>query len=162
MIIQSIQSITKEQISRFDCGVNELNDYLKKYAAQNDKKNMGKSFVGVDDGRVTGYYTLSNAQVAFEEIDEDMRKGLPKYPIPAIRIARLAVNKNHQGEGVGRLLLKDAFLRILNVSVNTGIYFVIVDAKDSAKSFYEHYGFRALSDGKTYIIPVRTILKALS
>ena len=162
MKIVPIGKINKKDIESFDCGVDALNDFFKKYAIQNDKKNIGKTFVCSNEKEIVGFYTLSNAQIAFNELSGSLAKGLPRYPIPCIRIARLAVDKKYQNEGKGSFLLRDALLRIVNLSFQTGIYFVIVDAKDSSKSFYEHYGFIKLNDvDLTYLLAVETIKKAI-
>ena len=162
MKIVSIKEISKESIASFDCGNEALNVFFQKYALQNDKKNIGQTFVCMDETDAVGYYTLSNAQIAFAELSKQLAKGLPKYPIPCIRIARLAVDKKCQRDGKGSLLLRDALLRIVNLSNQTGIFFVIVDAKESSKSFYEHYGSIKLNDAElTYVLPVETVKKAM-
>ena len=162
MKIVPVNKIRKEDMESFDCGVEALNDFFKKYAIQNDKKNIGKTFVCSNEKEIVGFYTLSNAQIAFNDLSGSLTKGLPKYPIPCIRIARLAVDKKYQNGGNGSFLLRDALLRIVNLSFQTGIYFVIVDAKESSKSFYEHYGFIKLNDADmTYLMKVETIKKAI-
>lgn len=160
MRIVSIQKVSKKEIREFHCGIEELDTFIGKYAMQNDKKDIGKSFVLTDESRIIGFYTLSNAQIAFGELKESLSKGLPKYPVPCIRIARLAVAEEFQKRGYGAILLKDAILRILNVADHTGIYFVIVDAKESFFSFYEKYGFVRLEHDLTYLLPIATIRKA--
>ena len=161
MKIVPVREIKKDEIARFDCGIDQLNTFLEKYANQNDRKNIGKTFVCIEDGSIIGYYTLASAQIAFEKLTDRLSKGLPKYPIPCIRIVRLAVDKNSQKEGYGSILLKDALLRIVKLSYHTGICFVIVDAKETSKSFYERYGFMSLNDKElTYILPIETIKKA--
>ena len=162
MKIVPIKEVNKDDIVSFDCGIEALNVYFKRYALQNDRKNIGKTFVCLDEDDIIGYYTLSNAQITFDELSKSLSKGLPKYPIPCIRIARLAVNNTYQVKGNGALLLRDALLRIVNLSYQTGICFVIVDAKEGSKRFYEHYGFVKLNDIElTYLLPVETIKKAL-
>ena len=87
---------------------------------------------------------------------------MPKYPIPALRIARLAVDKELERKGVGKWLLAQAFIKIIQVADVTGIYFIIVDAKETSKSFYEHYGFIKFKDEDlTYFILVDTVRKAI-
>jgi GNAT superfamily N-acetyltransferase len=162
MKIIPINEINKEDIDSFDCGVEALNDFFRKYAIQNDRKNIGKTFVCSNEKEIVGFYTLSNAQIAFNDLSGSLAKGLPRYPIPCIRIARLAVDKKYQKEGCGSFLLRDALLRIVNLSFQTGIYFVIVDAKESSKKFYEHYGFIKLEGADlTYLLKVETIKRAL-
>ena len=159
----SIRDISKEAIASFDCGNDALNEFLENHAKQNDRKNIGKTFVCMNDGEIVGYYTLSNAQIMFRDVPKESVKGLPNYPIPCIRIARLAVDRRFQKKGNGALLLKNALFRIIRLSEHTGIYFIIVDAKETAESFYERYGFfRLKMDRPVYVLPVSTIRKAMA
>ena len=97
----------------FDCGEAALNDYLRRYARQNHERNLARSFVAVDAGkRVLGYHSLASAAVEFESLPPDYAKRLPRYPVPAVRIARLAVDRAMQGKGLGERLLADALKRI--------------------------------------------------
>ena len=115
-----------------------------------------------DNPSIVGYFTLATAQVVYEDIPDDYRSKLAKYPIPALRIARLAVGKDLQGKGIGKWMLKQAFIKILQVAEITGLYLIIVDAKESSKGFYEHYGFTQLNDKElSYFIPVDTVRKAM-
>ena len=162
MEIISIKNCPNSLINEFSCGNEKLDIYFKKYAKQNDLNNLGKTFVLIDEHIIIGYYTLSNAQIEFEENNQLIKK-LPKYPIPCIRIARLAINEDMQHEGYGSYLLKNIFQRIMKIINDTAVYFIIVDAKESSKEFYEHYGFiRLKDDSYTYIMNVKTIIKALS
>ncbi len=151
----------------FDCGIEDLNRYLRQFAIPNDKKNVGKTFIAVDDAdplQPVGYYTVSMAQIRFEELPEDVRKGLPKYPIPAMRIGKLAVDTSSQGRRIGAFLLKDAFLRAVKISSEVALHFVVVDAlNENAKAFYLKYGFIPLgSDSLTLVIALKTIEKAIN
>ncbi|MBQ7250433.1 MAG: GNAT family N-acetyltransferase [Bacilli bacterium] len=111
---------------------------------------------------MVAFYTLSSAQIGFEELPTSIAKGLPRYQISAIRIARLAVSKKWQRKGYGALALKYAFRRILSISPHAGTAFILVDVKDSARGFYERFGFVEIdSEKRTYAIPLGTVLKAL-
>ncbi len=157
----SVIDISKSSLKAFDCGIEPLNIFLSRYAQKNDTLGIGKTFVASCNRKIAGYFTLATAQLAYEEIPADFQGKLPKYPIPSLRIARLAVDKNFQGKGIGKLLLKQAFLKVLQVAEVTGLYFVIVDAKETSKSFYEKYGFIKLSENNlTYFIPVETVKQA--
>ena len=160
-----------EKISRgvnrqdFDCGVDSLNAYLKKYAWQNFKKNVGVTILTFERGKrnkILGYYTVSMAQIDFEHLPPELSKGLPRYPVPAMRIGRLAVNRSAQAKGVGSALLRDALQRAIAISTEVGTCVVLVDAiNEQAKSFYEHYGFVALEDlPLALVLPVTTIAQA--
>lgn len=112
--------------------------------------------------KIVGYFTLATAQVAYREIPDNYRVKLPKYPISALRIARLAVDKELKGKEIGKWLLAQAFIKVIHVADVTGIYFIIVDAKETSKSFYEHYGFIKFNDEDlTYFILVDTVRKAM-
>jgi GNAT superfamily N-acetyltransferase len=130
----------------FDCGVEPLNRYLKTQAGQHRVKGIATTFVLVDSERpswILGYYSLSAASLAFERLTETDRKGLPEYPVPAVRIGRLATSVSARGQGLGALLLQNALKRILQARNTLGVHAVIVEAKDlAAEGFYRKYGFR--------------------
>jgi len=159
---RSIKECPPTLLSGFDCGEEHLNLFLSSYAKQNDEKGYGRTFVLLEDDALIGFYTLASAQIEFAHIPGHLLKNLPRYPAPAIRIARLAVRKRSQGKGYGAILLKYAFKRILLAAINAGIAFVLVDAKESARGFYEHYGFVRLTDeSNLYVMPIATMLKAV-
>lgn len=130
----------------FDCGVEVLNRYLRNLAAQHRAKGIATTFVLVNPdqpGRILGYYTLSAATLSFETLTEADRKGLPAYPIPAVRIGRLAGAASARRQGIGELLLQNAIKRILQARGTLGVFAVLVEAKDAAaEAFYRKYGFR--------------------
>jgi GNAT superfamily N-acetyltransferase len=130
----------------FDCGVEALNRYLKNLAAQHRTKGIATTFVVVDleePAKILGYYSLSAAALLFNQLTDADRKGLPTYPIPAVRIGRLAAAVSARGQGIGELLLQNAIKRVLLSRSTLGVYAVIVEAKDaSAEAFYRKYGFR--------------------
>ena len=134
----------------FDCGIPELNHYLTRRATQDRRRNLTQVYVLVDTdtpSQLLGYYTLSGAQVNTEQVSEQERRRLPRYPIPCFRMGRFAVQQNVQGQGLGKLLLGCAVDRCLQVRQEVAAYALIVDAKDAdAKSFYEHFGFFPFSD----------------
>ena len=131
----------------FDCGAEPLNRYLKTLAVQHRAKGISTTFVLVDSeqsAEILGFYSLSAATLAFERMTGGDRKGLPNYPIPAVRIGRLAVSTSQRGHGLGELLLQNAIKRILVVRNTLGVHAVVVDAKDSSvEAFYRKYGFRS-------------------
>lgn len=142
-------SLTKaHDTSTFDCGVNALNSFLLNYALQNLKNKSVKTFVAVMETdnreRVVGYYSLVAGSVEHSAVPPRVKKGLGKYPIPVIILARLAVDVSMQGKGLGKGLFKDALLRILTITENLGVRAVLVHAKDEkAKNFYEQFGFES-------------------
>jgi GNAT superfamily N-acetyltransferase len=152
------------KVKLFDCGRQSLNDYIKHYALKNDMLSISRTFVAcMENGSIAGYISLSNAQIHAESLPEDVRAKLPRYPVPALRIGRLAVDRTMQGLGVGSWLLKQAFVKALQISEITGIYAVLVDAIDEkAKSFYLKYGFISLpGEPLTLFLPLQTVRTAV-
>ena len=140
--------------SVFSCGECSLDEYLKQYAMQNQKKNVGRTFVGrlKDRVDVKGYYTLSSASVAFKHLPRERQKGLPRYPVPVVHLGRLAVASEVQGKGLGRYLLVDALRRTQRLSLDLGICGLESYALNaSAKAFYLKYGFVALADDPFHV-----------
>ena len=129
----------------FHCGVPTLDDFLQKYAAQQNSKGISTVFVIVDDAvpsKILGFYTLSAAQIDVQQISETERKKLPRYPVPCFRMGRLARDIESRSAGLGEALIGCAVDRCLQARSLVGAYALLVDAKDEkAKSFYERYGF---------------------
>lgn len=150
--------------SAFSCGHDSLDDFLKKFAGQNQKSGISKTYVAVrpEAQRVSGYYSLSAGAVHFKDIPEDLRKRLPKYPVPVAHLGRLAVDVTAQGQRLGELLLMDALTRIVRAANSIGIHAVEVVAIDeSAKRFYIKYGFAALLDDPHHLyLSIKTLRKA--
>lgn len=129
-------------LSAFDCGATALNDYLRKYAFQNQQSHAARTYVATRGQRVVGYYTLAAGSVRHEEPPPRVIKGLAKHPVPIILLARLAVDRTEQGKGLGAGLLKDALLRASQAADVIGCRAVLVHAKDgTAKAFYQRFGF---------------------
>src|SRR5438552_18851975 len=99
--------------SQFDCGIEPLNVYLKQYALQNQKKGIVRNYVTCRGTRVVGYYSLAYGSVAQVDAPPALSKGIGRYPIPVMILARLAVDLQERGKGLGDALLKDAILRTL-------------------------------------------------
>jgi predicted N-acetyltransferase YhbS len=129
--------------SAFDCGIPALNEYLKQYALQNQKKHAARTYVATRGNRVVGYYSLAYGSVTLAEAPQNVKSGLARHPIPVILLARLAVDMAERGRGIGAALLKDALLRTLQAAEIAGLRAMIVHAKDdAAKRFYEKFGFQ--------------------
>ena len=145
----------------FSCGVEALDNYLRKQAAQDVKKRVALAFVLTPDGRtIAGFYTLSQYSVELDAIPDALAAKLPKYPfVPATLIGRLAVSNEFQGQGLGELLLMGALNRCLSGSRQVASAVVIVDAKDErATAFYKRYGFIELPKiRKRLFLPMATI-----
>ncbi len=147
----------------FQCGVAALDRYLKKQAKQDSKRRISRTFVATkpdNQNLVIGYYTLSSLSIELSQLPEKLVRKLPKHPLPAALIGRLAVSRAAQGQGVGKMLLADAVKRTLAVSEQIAIYALVVDAiDDSAIGFYEQVGFTRLSDDSPRLfLPLKTIM----
>lgn len=127
----------------FDCGEKALNEYLIKFAYINNQHSYSRTYVTCRNNQVMGYYTLTIGSVTHEKAPSRIRKGLSiNRPIPIIILARLAVDKNKQGLGIGKSLLKDALIKSVKGAEHIGGRAVLVHAKNKkAKSFYQKYGF---------------------
>jgi GNAT superfamily N-acetyltransferase len=126
----------------FDCGNQELNKFLKRYALQGQESEGSKTYVGLVDETVVGFYTLLVGSVNPEGAPTRVSKGLAKQPIPIMILARLAVDLRWQRQGIGRDLLKDAMMRTVQAADHAGIRAIVVHAKDeAAKRFYEQFDF---------------------
>ena len=132
-------------VDEFDCGREALNRFLARYALQNQQAGASQTYVALAAGTVTGYYTLVVGQVEYDAAPERLTKGVARHPVPIMLLARLAIAKPWQGQGLGAGLLKDAMQRTLRAADIAGIRAFAVHAKDDeAKAFYEHFGFSPL------------------
>ena len=130
--------------ARFDCGAPALNLYLRNYALQNQKRGIVRNYVvtRAADRIVVAYYSLVYASLDQKPLPPKLVKGLGKYDIPIMLLARLAVDRREQGKGLGKALLKDAILRTMQAAEIAGLKLLLVHAKDGvAAKFYEKHGF---------------------
>jgi GNAT superfamily N-acetyltransferase len=133
--------------SRFESGVEPLDEYFRRQAGQDARRHLTAPFVILlPEGTVAGYYTLSSTAMRLADLPADVARKLPRYPlVPATLLGRLAVDRRHQGQGYGRFLLADALHRAVRSEIAS--FAVIVDAKDdNARRFYERESFLRLPD----------------
>jgi GNAT superfamily N-acetyltransferase len=151
------------KIEGFDCGRDELNRYLLRYAWQNQQAGAAQTYVGLVEDSVIGYHTLAVGQVSREEVPERLAKGLARHPIPIMLLARLAVDRRWHGQGVGKALLKDAMLRTLQAADIAGIRAFAVHAKDEeARNFYLNFDFiPSLSDPMHLFVLLKDVRKII-
>lgn len=132
--------------SGFECGVEPLDRYFKTQVSQDIKRRVTACFTALDaQGHIAGYYTLASASILLTDLAEPLAKRMPRYPnVPAVRMGRLAVDRNFRGQGLGAALLVDALRRATTAEI--AAYALVVDAKDQvAAEFYAHHGFVATS-----------------
>jgi predicted GNAT family N-acyltransferase len=141
----------------FDGGVPALNDYLCTFANQYPRRCVSQTYRLADDRAPTrdlGCYTLSAAQHGAESLSVAERKRWPRYPIPCIRMGRVAVSLSRRGQGYVRVLIRLSVERCLTARQEVAAYALIVDAKDeSAAEFYRHYSFTACRDAPRTLCP---------
>ena len=129
-------------VEDFDCGREELNRFLQRYALQNQQAGASQTYVGLAGNVVIGFHTLAVGEVQYEGAPARLTKGLARHPVPIMLLARLAVDRRWQGQGVGESLLKDAMLRTLQAADIAGLRAFAVHAKDeSARRYYERFDF---------------------
>lgn len=127
-------------VEAFDCGKEELNRFLKRFALAGQQAHSAQTYVAARDGRVVGYYSLAVGGVEHEAAPPRVGKGLARHLIPVMVLARLAVDQSEQGKGVGKGLFKDALLRTAAAADIAGIRALFVTAKDEdAMRFYARY-----------------------
>ena len=138
---------SSDSVSEFDCGVEELNNYLHRHAYQAQTGEGARTYLSYSGTVLSGYYTLAYGAVEFATAPGRVTKGLARHPIPAMLLARLAVDKRFTGKGLGTELLRDALFRTISAADIAGLRAIVVDAKDeAAKQFYVKFGFEAFQD----------------
>jgi GNAT superfamily N-acetyltransferase len=136
-------------VDSFDCGESALNEYLKRYAAKNQELyKYGITYIALSSefsDQILGYYTISNSSIPRARMPDEVVKGLPRYSdIPAILLARFAVNKNFSGHGVGHILMSHALDLTISVSQVSAARYIYVESYDSAITWYAKYGFQEI------------------
>ena len=144
----------------FDCGRQELNDWLRQVARQHQDKGLSKTFVAIGEeapDRICAYYALTLAELESRHLPQAWRKKLPRR-IPGVRLGRLAVDKRYQGKGLGEVLLVDALIRARRIHTEAGGIGLFVDALDEqAAGYYQRFGFVSAPDNPLlFFLPVAT------
>lgn len=140
----------KHDRTQFNCGIETLNNYLKVMASQQAKKDNTRTFVledKSDNSHIIGFYTLTMTPINLKALPDKLQKKHQSSTSGGL-IARLAVDQRYQGKGFGEWLLIDALRKLIAASDIVAFPVVIVDAKEGAKQFYQHYGFQSFEDTK--------------
>jgi GNAT superfamily N-acetyltransferase len=136
--------------ANFGCGEPALDEYLARFARQNQESGVARTFVAVSEAeptRILGYYSLAVGAIDKANLSPFAARRFPNFPLPIARLARLAVDRSQQGQGLGEYLLLDGLSRCLRVAEDVGITAVVIDAKhERAKAFYARYEFDSLPD----------------
>jgi len=150
----------------FDCGDNQMNDFLRRFARQSHEQNAAKTFCAIDNtlpNRVLGFYTIAPSAVAHDEVPAAMTKGLARHEVSGFKLARLATDLSVAGQGLGGQLLAAAALRCLRLAGEGGGVLLIIDAKGQrAAEWYAAYGAEPLvAKPLTLVMPLATFASDL-
>jgi GNAT superfamily N-acetyltransferase len=161
-----IEPLTKRHDrSHFTCGDPYLDDWFRRRASQDAKRDVARVFVAVEpDHGAIGFYSLSAFSLSLDDMPEDLARRLPRYEaIPAALVGRLATDLRVRGRGIGKLLLADAIRRILSATDRIAVFGIVVDAKtEDAVQFYEQFGFRRFpAHPLRLFLPTQTAMAAL-
>ena len=155
--IRSLQRSDNRQ--DFHSGDEALDVYFHRYAGQNQfRHHLGVTYVAVEDDRILGFVTVSAGSLDAEELPSGRRP--PPYPVPILRVARLAVDESARGKGLGRALLRFSIELAEHMMAEFGCVGLLVDAKSDAVAFYERYGFATLEvvEGTALVRPEPTLM----
>ncbi len=152
----------------FDCGSEPLNTYFRQTARQHTERGVSRTFVLVEENArepkpVLGFFTLNICQIRAEALTPELARKLPRE-VAGIKLGRLAIAADRQQQGLGRMLLVAAMMKVVEVYESAGGIGLFVDAKDeAAKAYYERFGFVALPDNPLHLfLPLATLRKALA
>lgn len=134
--------------SAFSCGKELLDRYLREQAGQDTRRGTTRVFVtslADHPQRILGFYTLSAASIVATELPPALARKLPRHPVPAALVGRLAVDLSVSGRGLGGILIADAIQRTMWAAQSVAMAVVVVDPIDeSARAFYQAFGFQSL------------------
>ena len=132
----------EQDLNEFDCGNEELNSWLQRHALASHKADLARTYLALDGETVAGYVSLTTGSVRPEEAPKRLARGMPRYPIGTVLIARLAVDVSYQGRHLGSRLLAEGLRRAVAASDAAAARLVVVDAiDDDAVGFYRRWGF---------------------
>jgi len=136
----------RDDRSEFRSGNIDLDRFFQRYAGQNQfRYHIGTTYVAVQEELIVGFVTVSSGEMVADKLTKNLRRRLPAYPLPILRLARLAVDERYQGHGIGRLLLRATLELALEIRDRIGCIGVIVDAKPDSVSFYSSLGFKPIN-----------------
>ncbi len=161
--------------SGFDCGEPELNTFIRQQALRHMSANVSRTMVlpafevtqkkNKEKQRICAFYTITPSSISRQQLPKAQAKKLPRYPIPVFLLAQLAVDKNHQGAGLGKITLVKALEHLYKINAHMRAYAVVVDCLNKdAESFYKQFGFEVLfvgSIGRVRLFLPMNQLKAL-
>ncbi|MBK1617729.1 GNAT family N-acetyltransferase [Lamprobacter modestohalophilus] len=151
-----------DEVEDFGCGQPALDQFLQRYALLNQRAQSAQTYVCCRAGRVVGFYSLAVGSVDPGEVPIRVIKGLARHPVPVMILARLAVDRSCQGQGLGRALLKDVLLRTAQAADIAGLRCLLVHAKDAAaRRWYERWNFEPSPSDRHHLFLLTKDIKAL-
>lgn len=155
----------KHNRKSFSCGIEALDDYIKKQATQDERRHIAVTYILHDkqENKVAGFYSLASTTIEAQHLSEEVTRKLPNYPlIPATLIGRLAIDQYAQGNQLGEILLMDGLHRSYESSKAVASFAVVVEAiNKKAVSFYKKYGFIDLATDKKLLYMAMKAIKEL-
>jgi GNAT superfamily N-acetyltransferase len=150
------------QLDAFDSGEAVLDDWLRRRARTNQASGASRTYVVCEGKHVVAYYALASGAIAQAAVPGKFRRNMPD-PIPVVVLARLAVDRNHQGRGLGRALFRDAARRVAHAADTIGIRGIVVHAiSEEARQFYIALGFDPCpAQAMTLVVTLRDIRATL-
>ncbi|MBE0418278.1 MAG: GNAT family N-acetyltransferase [Coriobacteriia bacterium] len=133
-----------DDLDGFESGVPELDEYLRCYAMQNQRRRCSVTYLAIEACAVLGYVTIAASQVERAAISEALVRRLPRYALPTLSVCRLASGTRQRGLGVGTRLIRHVLLESVEMAARFGCIGVRLDAKPEAMGFYERFGFVCL------------------
>lgn len=132
----------RHRLEGFASGQATLDLWLVRHARQAQASGSARTFVACDEDRVAGYYSLTVGQVDQADAPPRVSQGMGRFPVPVVILARLAVARELQGQGIGAALLRDAIRRALTIADQSGIRALLTHPIDAAAArFYQRFGF---------------------
>lgn len=163
LTFESVRKLAaSDAVDLFDCGQPALNQFLQRFALVNQKSNSSQTYVSCRAGSVVGFYSLTVGSVEQAAAAPRVIKGIPQHPVPVMILARLAVDLQHQGAGLGKALLRDALLRTARAAEIAGIRALLVHAKDeSVRQWYLNWEFEPSASDPLHLFLLLKDIKAL-
>lgn len=153
----------RHQLDSLDSGEPDLDTWLCEHAAGAEARRVARTFVWcrTDDDVAVGYYSLAGHRLIRDELPKSIGRGSPTE-VPAVLLARLAIDARLQGQGLGGVLLADALGRVVAATALVAARFVVVDAlHENAATFYEHYGFRRIPSTLRLVQKISDVVAAM-
>ncbi len=154
----------------FDCGEAELNLFIQTQASKHMQAGVSRTMVlpastpsPNQKTPICAFYSIAPCSICRDTLPKALVKKLPRYPVPVFLIAQLAVHREFQGEGLGKICLINALKYLWEINAHMRAYAIIVDClTDAAETFYAKYGFEVLCEhnGKVRMfLPMKTVVR---